>query len=203
MTAEEVAVDEEKVCDGRVFAMPRFEYLTRKMTHPNTSHDFGLSHPFDDGPETPQGSGELILVVDDEPGIRMFSEAILEDFGYRVLTAENAIHALSLFAQFHGVIDAVITDVAMQRMDGIALTRALKRSNPTLPIIVTSGMAEDSLLEAIREAGANTFLPKPYSMPNLLSVLDETLKSTAHLVALPTNYWQPIPMHQFREKALA
>jgi PAS domain S-box-containing protein len=129
--------------------------------------------------EPPHGHGELILVVDDEASIRLVTESILREFGYEVVTGGDGIEGVALFTQHRSAIKAVLTDVVMPYFDGVALTRALKRIDPAVRIIATSGHADDGRVAALEELGVNAFLPKPYHTAKLLTVLHETLHATA------------------------
>ena len=74
----------------------------------------------------PRGHGELILIVDDEDGIRKIVQATLERFGYRVLPAANGAEAVALFVQNRDDVALVLTDMAMPVMDGPATIVALR-----------------------------------------------------------------------------
>jgi two-component system cell cycle sensor histidine kinase/response regulator CckA len=115
----------------------------------------------------PTGNGELILIVDDEENIRHITQATLEKFGYRTLTAADGAEALAIYAQNSAEIRLVLTDMAMPFMDGAATIRALRRLNPSLPIIAASGLPPAE----INELNANRFLPKPYTAEKLLTTL--------------------------------
>ena len=119
----------------------------------------------------PTGNGELVLIVDDEENIRQITEATLRKFGYLTLTAADGTEALALYAQNFQKIKIVLTDMAMPFMDGAATIRALRKLNPTLPIIAASGLppAETDSLDV------NAFLAKPYTAEKLLTTLAEIL----------------------------
>lgn len=123
----------------------------------------------------PRGNGELILVVDDESAIRQIASTTLEAFGYRVLTANDGAEAIALFAQHCNEIKAVMTDLMMPLMDGLALIRALRKIAPNIPIIASSGLASHSRTAEVSNEGAQAFLPKPYSASLLLQTLARVL----------------------------
>jgi hypothetical protein len=132
-----------------------------------------------------RGSGELILLVDDEPAIRDAERRTLERHGYRVLQAAEGIDALAQFHTHQGLIRAVITDAMMPVMDGITLCRTLKRLSPQTPIIVSSGgllaKAAGDSLHQLQSLGILHILHKPHTAELLLEALDEAL----HCPALP------------------
>ncbi len=117
------------------------------------------------------GRGELILVVDDEIAIREIAKGTLEAYGYRALTAADGTEAVALYAQHKDEIKVVLTDMMMPYMDGVATIRALRKMNPNVKIIASSGLTENS--RAIE--GVKMFLPKPYTAETLLNALAEVL----------------------------
>lgn len=120
-------------------------------------------------------SGELVLVVDDEPAIRESTKRALQHAGYRVLLAADGSEALALYVQHQDEVAAVITDLMMPILDGIATTRALRRLNARLRIIVATGLATKAQTVAATDAGANQFLAKPYTARTLLVTLQRVL----------------------------
>ena len=121
------------------------------------------------------GNGELILVVDDEAGIRMVTEAMLSHFGYNVLTSADGAEGVALYMQHRAEIKVVLTDMVMPHFDGVALTRALKRIDPGVRIIASSRHTDDTRIAALGALGVKKFLSKPYQAAKLLAVLHETL----------------------------
>jgi len=127
-------------------------------------------------PDLPSGSGELILVVDDEEAIRQITKGTLETFGYRVLTAADGTEAVALYAQKGADIAAVLTDVMMPFMDGPATIRALQKMNPQVRVIAASGLAGTEKAAELTGAGVRLFLSKPYTAEKLLRALAEVLR---------------------------
>lgn len=121
-----------------------------------------------------QGNGELILVIDDEEYILEAAHDILESSGYRVVTAENGRQGVDVFREREDEIRAVITDLMMPEMDGVAAIRALREIAPHLPIVAASGMTSGKVRES-QEAGANLFISKPFTAEKLLSSLHNVL----------------------------
>jgi two-component system, cell cycle sensor histidine kinase and response regulator CckA len=127
--------------------------------------------------EIPRGHGELVLIVDDEPGVRAVTEETLKEFGYRVVTASDGAEACAVFAQERGAVDVVLTDLMMPVMDGAAMIRALKRMDPEVPIIAVSGHSTPEHEAVANGAGVSAFLSKPYRTQTLLHTLQESLVS--------------------------
>jgi PAS domain S-box-containing protein len=130
-------------------------------------------------PEAPlsAGRGQRILVVDDEPAIRETVVATLTTNGYRAYTAEDGTDALALYHQRRTEIDLVLTDISMAQMDGIALTRALRRLNPNVRIVVSSGHFPKESLTVLESLGVKVFLDKPYTADKLLRSLHEVFSA--------------------------
>lgn len=128
-------------------------------------------------PETQRGHGELILVVDDEVAIREITRSTLEAAGYQVLTASDGTEAIALCAQRTGI-KVVITDIVMPYMDGIATIRALRKLNPLIDIIVSTGTSDKSRNHR-SDPGVKAVLAKPYTAETLLKTLTEVLRPSA------------------------
>jgi CheY-like chemotaxis protein len=126
--------------------------------------------------DLPTGNGELILVVDDENAIREVAKETLSAFGYRAIIAGDGAEAMAVFAAHKDEVKVVITDMMMPYMDGPATIRALRRLDPKVKIIATSGLkAEDKIADAA-QLGVKTFLPKPYTAEKLLKTVAAVLK---------------------------
>ena len=124
-------------------------------------------------PTLPRGSGELVLLVDDEEPVRRVAQQTLERFGYRVLVTANGAEAVAMYATRMKEIRVVVTDMAMPIMDGPATIGALKAINPAVKIVASSGL---TTADAAARAGATHFLPKPYTADALLRLLDQVLR---------------------------
>jgi PAS domain S-box-containing protein len=114
----------------------------------------------------PRGNGELILVVDDEEGVRAMAEMILERFGFKAISARNGAEGVAAFAEHSNEIAAVLTDIAMPVMDGPTMIVALRAIKPDVKVLVTSGHASQN-----HTVGADEFLPKPYTGQTLVRAL--------------------------------
>ena len=121
------------------------------------------------------GGGKRVLLVDDEPAIREAVAYTLQDSGYEVFTAEDGTDALALYHQRGAEIDIVLTDISMGQMDGVTLTRALKRLNPAVRVIVSSGNFQKENVAILEALGVRTFLDKPYTADKLLRSLHTEL----------------------------
>ncbi len=124
---------------------------------------------------SPVGSGESIMVVDDEESVRTATRKMLERHGYLVHVAGEGAQALALFSARLGQIQLVITDVDMPVMDGLALVRVLRKMAPWLQIIASTGLSTDQRIEALRDLGIEHPLFKPYTAADLLQAVHAAL----------------------------
>ncbi|MDE2059127.1 MAG: sigma-54-dependent Fis family transcriptional regulator [candidate division NC10 bacterium] len=116
---------------------------------------------------------EMILVVDDEQGMRELLTVLLEHQGYRVITASDGEQALDLVA--HQSPDLVISDVRMPRMDGIGLLTGIRKADPHLPVIMVTAYASmDSTIQAMR-LGADDYITKPFRIDEIRLVVEKAL----------------------------
>ncbi|HUL52354.1 MAG TPA: response regulator [Opitutaceae bacterium] len=115
----------------------------------------------------PRGRGELILVVDDEESVRIMTRRILEQYGYHVLLAGEGSEAVMVLAQRAQEIRAVLTDLIMPLMGGVALIRAIAKMSPAVKILAATGTTEAAEVAAARRLGVKVILQKPYS-PGIL-----------------------------------
>ncbi|MFM2062870.1 MAG: hypothetical protein RLZZ507_2540 [Cyanobacteriota bacterium] len=124
------------------------------------------------------GTGELILVVDDEPQIRDVAKIILENHNYRTLTASNGIEAIALYAQNKQQISAVLMDMIMPEMDGVTAIYTLQKMNPEVQVIACSGLGTIELLPQSAETKVQAVLLKPYTANDLLKNLNQVIRNS-------------------------
>ena len=123
--------------------------------------------------------------MDDEAPIREALVQTTEDHGYRAYTAEDGSDALALYFQRRDEIKLVLTDLAMGQMDGLALVRALRKLDSTVPVIVSSGHCQPDQVIVLEGLGVKTFLDKPLP-PRPSSCAPWTKRSRAQPV--PSRY---------------
>ncbi len=116
-----------------------------------------------------------ILLVEDEEGLRALNARGLASRGYTVLEAGTGVEAIDRLEKFDGQVDLVVSDVVMPEMDGPTLARELRRRNPDLKIIFVSGYAEDAFQKHLPDHGQYAFLPKPFTLKQLVAAVKETL----------------------------
>ena len=115
-----------------------------------------------------------ILVVDDEPAIRDIVCLTLDGLGYQTVRARNGVEALEIFAVRPQSFDAVILDVVMPEMGGHDCLRELQRIDPSVRVLMSSGFADDVMIEESDEA-VYAFLKKPYHPGELSRTLARVL----------------------------
>jgi two-component system cell cycle sensor histidine kinase/response regulator CckA len=116
-----------------------------------------------------------ILLVEDEEGLRALNARGLTSRGYTVLEAGNGVEAIELLEKSGKPVDLVVSDVVMPEMDGPTLARELRSRNPDLKIIFVSGYAEDAFQKNLPEHGQYAFLPKPFTLKQLVAAVKQTL----------------------------
>jgi PAS domain S-box-containing protein len=121
------------------------------------------------------GHNELILIVEDEPSIQQVTRASLEDCNYRTLTANDGIEAIALYAEHKHEISLVLMDIMMPSMDGLSAIRALQKLNPKVNVIAMSGLATNSQVAEAMGSSVKAFLPKPYTVKELLDTIHRVL----------------------------
>ncbi len=125
--------------------------------------------------EIPAGYGEWILVVDDEAAVREITKVTLENNNYQVITANDGIEAIAIYAQYKNKISAAVIDIMMPNMDGATTICALQKMNPLLRIIAVSGLATSEQVPFETKSPIATFLSKPYTAQELLKTLHSVI----------------------------
>ena len=127
--------------------------------------------PSADGPAASVGS---VLVVDDEAAVRRFACRVLERAGYSVFEAIDGVEALELIQGQTVVLEGVVSDIVMPRMNGVELMQTLSVSRPSLPVILMSGYATSALSE-LGIVAPCSILTKPFSAESLLAEVNRCI----------------------------
>jgi DNA-binding NtrC family response regulator len=118
--------------------------------------------------------GASIMVIDDEPLMRMTVQDALAAEGFGVMTAETGRKGIDLFKNKH--VDVLITDLRLPDMDGIEILKEVKAVNPAIQVILITGFGSiDSAVNAMKE-GASDYLTKPFAMDELLLIIKRILR---------------------------
>jgi two-component system alkaline phosphatase synthesis response regulator PhoP len=121
---------------------------------------------------------DTILVVDDEPRIRELTQMILEDKGYRVITAENGVEALQKAER--ETPDLVLLDVVLPGISGVEVCRILKSQAKTrsIPLVMFTVLGRDVDQRLAEESGCDGYFLKPFTPEDLFSEVKKYLKKT-------------------------
>jgi len=123
-----------------------------------------------------EGSGETLMLVDDDSAVREMGREILTRFGYRVLTAQSGEEALSLYDGDREGVRLIILDWIMPGMGGIGCLKALMERNALEKIVIASGYAPD---EPFRNGiDPERFLQKPWNIPQLVRLVHDVLQES-------------------------
>jgi CheY-like chemotaxis protein len=115
--------------------------------------------------------GSHILVVDDDAFFRDLLREVLTEHGYKVSEAVDGIDALKFLQQTS--VDMVVADLEMPNMNGLDLTRQLKKERPQFPIVMVTAYAALHTPSDILAAGVDAFLQKPVPMDKLVKIIEQ------------------------------
>jgi two-component system cell cycle sensor histidine kinase/response regulator CckA len=116
-----------------------------------------------------------ILLVEDEDAVRAVNARALTARGYTVLEAASGVEALEKIEAHDGPIDLVVSDVVMPEMDGPSLLREIRVRHPKLRVVFVSGYAEDAFKKNLPEGEDFHFLPKPFSLKQLVETVKQAI----------------------------
>jgi two-component system cell cycle sensor histidine kinase/response regulator CckA len=116
-----------------------------------------------------------VLLVEDEDAVRMGGMRALKSRGYTVHEASSGAEALEVYKSLDGKVDIVVSDVVMPEMDGPTLLGELRKLDPAIKFIFVSGYAEDAFARNLPADAQFGFLPKPFSLKQLATVVKEML----------------------------
>ena len=107
---------------------------------------------------------ETVLFVDDEEGILEVGRLILEELGYYVISAQGGVEAVEVFRQRHDQIDLVVLDMIMPDLSGGDTYDALRRINPEIKVLLSSGYSINGQAKDILDRGCKGFIQKPFGI---------------------------------------
>jgi len=116
---------------------------------------------------TARGSGETVLLVEDDPALCLLTRQFLEVLGYRVLVASNSAEARLIATGERGTIHLLLTDLIMPGMTGLDLADALVVERPDMKVLFMSGYGDHELLQGHGAIPAAAFIQKPFDMATL------------------------------------
>ncbi|HSQ90818.1 MAG TPA: response regulator [Nitrospiraceae bacterium] len=166
-------------CGGAIDVTSRVSHGTRfDLYFPSAESDIITTAPTQLLGQ-PQRGTETILLVEDEPSVRMLVRDELRKLGYRVLEAKNGIEACLLATQQAGSFQLLLTDVVMPGMAGRELAQHLSVIKPDLRTLFMSGYMDDVGIMAGQEEGTSSFLQKPFTPEVLARAVRNLLDANA------------------------
>lgn len=129
------------------------------------------------GTSVMDSGSETILLVDDNKTVLEIGEEVLRLLGYSVFAADRGEKALRLYQQHMERIDLVILDMIMPELSGYDTYLALKKLNPHVTVLLSSGYSIDSQASELLELGCNGFLQKPFAVQDLSLTVRSILDS--------------------------
>jgi len=112
-----------------------------------------------------------ILLVDDEEMVRNTTKEILNYLGYEVTVACGGEEAIQLYKDKKDQFDLLIIDLIMPKMNGVVCFEHIKKLDPTVPVVISSGISEIGKKESILQMGVSAFIQKPFTIDVLQSTL--------------------------------
>ncbi|MDI6026808.1 response regulator [Corticibacterium sp. UT-5YL-CI-8] len=169
---------ESEVGKGTVFRIFLPRYIAVEQA---TSGEAGDAKPVEapkpiEPPKDLSGSA-TVLLVEDEDAVRMGGMRALTSRGYTVHEASSGVEALEVFEELNGKVDIVVSDVVMPEMDGPTLLGELRKRQPNIKFVFVSGYAEDAFARNLPADAQFGFLPKPFSLKQLATVVKDVLES--------------------------
>ena len=131
-------------------------------------------------PETTRHRG-TILVIEDEPSVRLVALELLRELGFATLEARDGQTGLEIFIANRSTIDAVVIDMEMPGLRGSECLREMLRIDPQVRAILCSGYMRDDLEFDWQASGFVAFVPKPYRLTELRHAIDFALRRGAHI----------------------
>jgi PAS domain S-box-containing protein len=126
----------------------------------------------------PGGSGEGVLVVDDEAIALVVTRTALENYGYKVFAASNGLEAITSLSENRDAINLIMIDIGTPLMGGIATITALRKIKPDIKIVIC-GRSKKPAEEIKERAQINGFIPKPVTLEQLLTTVSDVIARSA------------------------
>jgi CheY-like chemotaxis protein len=122
----------------------------------------------------PNGPLELVMIVDDEDFVTFLAQRVLADAGYRILIAKDGFEAIDIYRKSREIA-LIILDFTMPVMDGADVFEELLKIDPKVPVVLSSGFAEQERVRGMLARGLRGFIPKPYTQEKLIAQVRTTL----------------------------
>ncbi len=157
-----ISVESEKGAGSTfIIHLPASEEKTEEEDHPESR---------------PERGQETILIIDDEEMIVDVGRQMLEALGYIVLTAAGGREGIDIFQRNARSVDLVILDMIMPDLSGRETFEALRRRNPAVNVLLSSGYSLDSQAKDLMAEGCKGFIQKPFTMAELSRKIREMIE---------------------------
>ena len=147
------------------------EGTTFRLLFPAHPHDDAARGPAPDTSDYATNGSGVVLLVEDEVPVRTFASRALQLRGYSVVEAGSAEEALDLLDDAELRIDVFVTDVVMPGRDGPSWVQTALAERPEVPVVFISGYAEETFGDIRSRIPASAFLPKPFSLKELVATV--------------------------------
>ena len=128
--------------------------------------------------ENSNGARRTILVAEDEEPMLMLLQSALSKRGYNVYLARDGEEALALFEAHKDIIDAILLDIGLPKLDGWDVIQRVKSARPAVSVIITSGYVDPEFKTKLLETGVKGFLDKPYTIEAVMKTLRRILEES-------------------------
>lgn len=115
-----------------------------------------------------------ILIVDDQPGIRVLLQEVLKKEGYDIETAASGLEAVELLA--NQPFDALLTDMKLPGMNGVGILQHIQQDAAQMVIMMMTAYGEMELIEQAKSLGASHFFTKPFNIMEVRETINKLLK---------------------------
>jgi two-component system cell cycle sensor histidine kinase/response regulator CckA len=133
--------------------------------------------PTQPAPKPERGSGEIVLLVEDDSSVRELAKVALEHGGYKVVEAVDGKEALEVWNRTPDTINLLVTDMVMPNgVSGGTLAKTLQANNPKLRVVCTSGYNPEFIRKDLPATKDVVFLPKPYNPDMLLKAVKDSIE---------------------------
>ena len=130
--------------------------------------------PADHVQSSPQGAGQAVLLVEDDPSVRLLIGEVLSELGYRAIEASDANAAIKVL-EGGQAIDMMISDIGLPGMNGRQLADVAREYHPTVPVLFVTGYAENAAIRAGFLGTNMAMISKPFQVGELAAKISEML----------------------------
>jgi CheY-like chemotaxis protein len=138
----------------------------------------GAIQPADHVQSSPQGAGQAVLLVEDDPSVRLLIGEVLSELGYRAIEASDANAAIKVLESSQAI-DMMISDVGLPGMNGRQLAEVVREYHATVPILFVTGYAENAAIRADFLGTNMAVISKPFQFEELAAKIGEMLSHPA------------------------